>query len=274
MKSAQTNYIPFAPFLNAWTHRKLILRLAKREIDTRYRGTILGMVWPVLVPLLFLLIYTFVFSVVFNARWDSTITNRGHFAIVLFSGLIFYNLFAECIARAPTLMLSNVTYIKKVVFPLEILPWVCLISALFNTLISGFILLIGYSIVVGIPPWTTLIIPLLLAPLVLIIVGISMFLCSVGVFVRDLQQIVGIFLTLIMFLSPIFYPLSALPTHFHTVIQLSPLTFVVESARGLLFDGVLPNFTWWVLYLGAGWLVIYAGYAWFMATRKGFADVV
>lgn len=265
---------PFSPFVSAWKHRKLIYRLSAREIEARYKGTFLGLLWSVLVPLILLLTYTFVFSVVFNSRWDTKIDNKGHFALILFAGLIMFNIFSECVNRAPMLMLHNVMYIKKVVFPLEVLPWVSIVSSLFNAALSFLVLAVGYILVIGLPPTTIVLLPLVALPLLLLTLGVSLFLASVGVFIRDLGQIVGVFTMVLMFCSPLFYPLSAIPEDYRLLIQLSPLTMTIESVRSLLFWAEIPSFLWLTGYFLCAWVAAWLGFAWFMKTKKGFADVI
>ena len=245
-----------------------------REIQSRYKGSLLGLAWSVLVPITLLAVYTFVFSVVFSSKWGTENSSKTHFAVVVFAGLIVFNIFADCIVRAPTLILQNISYVKKVVFPLEILPWVSLCSALFNAFISFIVLTVFYLFVEGIPPLSFLLAPIAILPLVLLIVGISLFLSSLGVFVRDLQQFIGVVITVAMFLSPLFYPLSALPPKFRSIVELSPITMAVEAMRTILFEGRLPNLEIWSATFAVGFLALWIGYVWFSKTRKGFADVV
>lgn len=265
---------PLAVFTSFWQHRTLVLRLAKRKVEARHRGSFLGLAWSVLTPLLMLAVYTFVFSVVFHARWEVPQGGKGQFAMVLFAGLIMFSLFAECVNRAPGLILENVSYVKKVVFPLEILPWVTLLSALFNIVVSLAVLLVAYVVLLGVPEWTVIFLPLVLLPLVLLIMGVSWFLASVGVFVRDLRQIVGVLTTMLLFLSPIFCPVSAIPEGFRTYIYLIPLTFVIEQTRAALLWGNTPNWLGLAVYSGLAWGVAWVGFLWFAKTKKGFADVV
>ncbi len=265
---------PFSWLRSAWNNRVLILRLTRREIETRYRGSFLGVLWSLVVPIALLAVYTFVFSVVFEARWQSTINDRGSFALVLFSGLIVFNVFSECLNRAPSLMLQNVSYIKKVVFPLEILPWVTLLAALFNAAVSFGVLFIGYLFLIGTPPVTALLIPVLILPFVFLTLGVSLFLASIGVFIRDLQHVVGVATMMLMFLTPIFFPLSAIPERFRAIIQWSPLSLSVEEIRNVLFFSQLPDPALWTIYTGFSCFVAWLGYAWFVKTKKGFADVV
>lgn len=252
----------------------LIWRLSKRDIESRYRGTFLGILWAIFIPVLLLLVYTFVFSVVFKARWGEDNTGQGSFALILFCGLIFFNLFAECINRAPTLILSNAIYVKKILFPLEILPIVTIISALFNFILSYLVLMVGYLFIEGIPSFEVLLVPLLLIPFCLLTLGLTYFLASLGVFVRDLGQIVGVFVMILMFLSPIFYPLAAIPEKYQAIINLSPVTIIIGAARGLMFRAAIPNLPLLGGYLIVSIIVLYLGFLWFKKTEKGFADVI
>lgn len=265
---------PFALFQTAWHHRSLILRLARREIDARYRGSVLGIVWAVLNPILMLAVYTFVFSVVFQARWGATGGSNTEFALLLFSGLILFNVLGECLSRAPGLLLENVSYIKKVVFPLEILPLVSLAVALFNAGIGFVILVVFHLMVAGLPPPTALLLPLVLAPLCLTTLGLSWFFAAAGVFLRDLRQVVGVAVTVLMFLSPIFYPMTAIPERFRAILHLNPMTAILEQSKDLLFWGRVPSPVDWGLATLGAWAVAWLGYLWFMKTRRGFADVV
>lgn len=273
-KPSTAGHGPFSFFHAAWHHRSLILRLARREIDARYRGSMLGILWAVLNPLLMLVVYTFVFTTVFQARWGTATGGSGEFALLLFSGLILFNAFSECISRAPGLLLENVSYIKKVVFPLEILPLVTLAVALFNAALGFAILAVFYVAVLGLPPVTALLLPLALLPLCLMTLGGTWFLAAVGVFLRDIRQVVGVVVTVLMFLSPIFYPMSAVPERFRGFIHLNPLTPILEQSKELLFWGRVPSLLEWAAATLVGWACAWLGYLWFMKTRRGFADVV
>lgn len=265
---------PVALFRGAWEGRKLILRLARREIEARYRGSLLGLAWLVLLPLFMLAVYTFAFSVVFKARWGAQDAGTASFALLLFAGLTVYALFAETVNRAPTLVLENPTYVKKVVFPLDLLPWVALTVSAFNVAVSFAILMVLYPFVFGAPPATVLLVPFTLLPLALVTLGLSWFLASIGVFLRDIRPVVGVLTTAILFLSPIFYPLSAVPEGVRALIALNPLTPTLEQARAALFDGRAPDMVALTFQTLLGWMVAWLGHAWFQRTRKAFADVI
>lgn len=257
-----------------WRNRGLIHASAKREVLGRYRGSALGLLWSFFNPVFMLLVYTFVFSVVFNARWGTGSESKTEFALVLFAGLVVFNLFAECINRAPGLILSNVNYVKKVVFPLEILPFVGLLSALFHGAISLGVWLLAYLVLFGIPHPTALYLPLIVLPFVLFIMGLSWALASLGVYLRDAGQFIGTVTTVLMFLSPIFYPATALPEAYRNLLYLNPLTPVIEQARAVLYFGNAPDFAMLAVYWAATFIIAWLGFAWFQKTRKGFADVL
>ena len=185
-----------------------------------------------------------------------------------------FNLFAECINRAPSLIISNTNYVKKVVFPLEILPWVSLGAALFHSIISLFVWLIVYVIFYGIPHLTVLLLPLIMLPFIFLTMGLSWGLSALGVYLRDISQLVGIFTTALMFLSPIFYPITALPESYQRIMLFNPLTSVIESIRDILFWGRLPDMTILLLFFIVALLIAFLGFAFFQKTRKGFADVL
>ncbi|MFM0078443.1 ABC transporter permease [Paraburkholderia sediminicola] len=255
-------------------NRALIVALIKREVVGRYRGSFMGILWSFFNPVLMLGVYTFVFSVVFKARWNAGTGSKTEFALVLFAGLIVFNLFSECVSRAPGLVLANVNYVKKVVFPLEILPWVAIGSALFHAVISLGVWLIFYCVFFGLPHLTAIFIPVVVLPLLLFTVGVSWGLASLGVYLRDVTQIISIVITVLMFLSPIFYPASSLPAQYRSLLLLNPLTPVIEQVRDVLVWGKFPDWILFFRYLIAGLIVAWLGFVWFQKTRKGFADVL
>jgi len=255
-------------------NRELIYTLVKREIASRYRGSALGILWSFLHPIFMLAIYTFVFSVVFKARWGSGSESKTEFALVLFAGLIVFNLFSECINRAPNLIITHANYVKKVVFPLEILPWVALGAALFQALVSLSVWLLFYILIFGTPHMTAWFFPMILVPILFITMGFSWLLASLGVYLRDVSQLVTIVTTVLMFLSPIFYPIASLPVKYQHFLQLSPLTPAIEGIRDVLFWGNLPTMWVYGLYLIVSITLAWLGFVWFQKSRKGFADVL
>lgn len=259
-------------------HRQLILQMIKREVLGRYRGSVFGLAWSFFNPLLLLLVYTFVFSVVFKAKWAgagaSMTQSHGDFAVILFAGLIVNNLFAECLNRAPSMVLSNVTYVKKVVFPLETLVVIGFGSAVFHLLVSFVVLVIAQLIFLGHIPWTAVYFPLVLVPLALFTLGISWFLAGLGVYIRDTAQAVSLVTIVLTFVSPIFYPLSAIPERMQGYVKLNPMTFVVEETRNVLIFGKTMDWSSWGIYTLVGAVIFFLGLAWFQKVRRGFADVL
>lgn len=272
---------PLAVVSRLLANRALITQLTRREIAGRYRGSVLGVLWSLLTPLFMLAIYTFVFGTIFKARWSGAgadaaqgAQSTGEFAIILFCGLIVFQLFAEVINRAPSLVLSNKSYVKKVVFPLEILPVVALGSALFHAAVSLLVLLGFMVFFTGHIPVTALLLPLVLVSFLVLILGLAWFLASLGVFFRDIGQVLSTLVTALMFLSPIFFPASALPDWLRPYLFLNPVALPVEEARNVLIWGKAPDWLGLGLYAIVAVGVAALGHLWFEKTRKGFADVL
>ncbi len=268
---------PMSPremLLSIVRNRYLIKKSIQREVIGRYRGSLLGILWSFFNPLFMLVVYTFVFSVVFQARWGETSGSKVEFALLLFSGLIVFNLFAECVNRAPTLILSNVNYVKRVVFPLEILPIISFGGALFHFFISFIVWVLGYVFFLGAPHGTMVLLPLVLLPLAFFILGLSWLLASLGVYLRDVGQIINILVMALMFLSPIFYSISRIPENYRVFLRFNPLVPIIESTRDVIFWGQMPHLvSLSICYIGS-LVIAWLGFAWFQKTRKGFADVL
>ena len=258
-----------------WRNRQLILQMTRREVIGRYKGSAMGLLWSFLNPVFMLMVYTFVFSVVFKARWgvDGN-ESKTQLAVVLFVGMIVHSLFAEVLNRAPSLILSNVNYVKKVIFPLEILPVISMGAALFHSLVSLVVLLIAFVVFNSYLHWTVIFTPLVLLPLIILTLGFAWALASLGVFIRDVGQTVGIVTTVMMFLSPVFFPVTSMPEAYRPLIMANPLTFIIEQSREVLIWGHPPNWTGLGVYTLAATAVAWSGYVWFQKTRKGFADVL
>jgi lipopolysaccharide transport system permease protein len=260
-------------------NRMLIWQMSKRDVLGRYKGSAMGLLWSFLNPLLMLIVYTFFFAVVFKSKWGvpavtGTEETKTHFATILFVGMIVHSMFAEVLNRAPTLILSNINYVKKVVFPLEILPVISLMSAIFHATISIIVLLGVYLIFNGFLHWTIIFTPIVFLPLIILTNGLAWMLASLGAYARDVGQTIGIAMTLMMFLSPVFYPVSSLPEFMRPWMLANPLTFIIEQARAVVIWGQLPNFRGLFIYFSISVFVAWLGYAWFQKTRKGFADVL
>ena len=259
-----------------WRNRQLILQMTKREVVGRYKGSAMGLAWSFFNPVFMLVVYTFVFSEIFKSRWVGVggDDSKTQFAVLLFVGMIVLSLFSEVLNRAPSLILNNVNYVKKVVFPIEILPVIAMGAALFHSLVSLTVLLAAFAIFNGYLHWTAILTPLVVMPLVILSLGLAWMLASLGVYLRDVGQTIGIITTVLMFLSPVFYPITAVPEEFRSLIMANPLTFIIEQAREVLIFGHVPDWTGLCIYTLAATAVAWVGYAWFQKTRKGFADVL
>lgn len=257
-----------------WNQRELVYQLTKRDVLMRYRGSLLGIFWSLLTPLFMLTIYALVFGMVFKPRWDAPAQSQWEFVLILFCGLSIFGIFAEVVSRSPGLILGNPNYVKRVVFPVEILPITLIGSALIHGSISLLILILTSVVLTGHLYMTALFLPLIILPLILFALGLSWFLASIGVYFRDINQVIPIFISALMFLSPVFYPISAIPEKARFFFYLNPISYVVEDARQILLWGNYPNWTWLAVGTGLGVFVALIGHGWFDHTKKGFADVI
>ncbi len=261
-------------FASAWRHRDLLMRLAHREVAGRYKGSMGGIGWALLTPLILLTVYTLVFGVIFESRWAGTADNHFAFAAVLFSGQLVFGLFAECVTRGPRLILERPEFVKKVVFPLEILPWVTLSNALFHAFVCVILLLPAIALVFGSVPVTAILLPIVLLPVMVLGLGAGWLLGALGVYLRDIEQLVGLIISALMFLSPVFYPLDRLPSGLAVVLALSPLAITIEATRDVLIWGRMPDFASLAMHFVVASVIAWGGFAWFQKTRRGFADVL
>lgn len=272
MVSVKTS--PLEILKSLYRNRQVVYSAVIREVKAKYQGTYMGWVWTILNPIIMLLVYTFVFGVIFQMKWGKQTNTQIEFALLLFAGLCVFNLFSETLSRAAESVIRNPNYVKKVVFPLEILPWVGMGVALFNLLVSLVVWMAAFVVFVSFPSWTVVLLPLVILPVLLFAMGLSWFLASVGVYARDVSQVIGLGLTAMMFLSPVFYPIAALPEEYRVLMYLNPLTSTIENVRQVLYWGELIDFYSWSLELVAGAIVAWLGFVWFQKTRKGFADVL
>ncbi len=274
-KPVQYHLNPIRFVADLWPRWSLVRELARRRIQNQYRASLLGRFWAFATPMATLAVYTFAFSVVLKARWggnpDET---RLDYALTLFTGLMLFDLFTGCVGQASLIIVGHANFVKKVVFPLEILPIVLLFETLFNLVVSSLILIVALAIVNQGLPMTGLLFPLALVPLIMLTMGISWFLSSLGVFMRDVQQGVTIFTRLLFFLTPIFYPLSLVPEKLQSAIKMNPLTVIVDMARRTLVWGEMPSWTEFGAVTAFSFVVMILGYAWFMQTKHGFADIL
>jgi lipopolysaccharide transport system permease protein len=265
---------PIFSYLAPWRHAGLIRQFTVREIETRYRQSWLGMLWAVLTPLLMLGIYTLVFRHIFKLRWGGADETNLTFALRLYAALAVFNFFSECIVRAPRLVLDQPHLVKKVVFPLEILPWISTLAALVHLGIAALVLLVFTAASNESLSASVLALPLVWLPLLPLCVGLGWILSAVGTYVRDISQLTGLAMSLLLFLSPVFFPVEALPPEWRGWMFLNPLALTMTQTREVLLAGHWPDWTALATQLGACMLIAAAGALFFRAARKGFADVV
>lgn len=265
---------PFSPYTALARHFSIIVQMTKRDVAGRYRGSFIGLLWSFFNPLLMLIIYTFVFGVIFKSHWAGQVGGKFEFAIILFAGMNINSMFAECANHAPTLIIENTNFVKKVVFPLETLSWSALGSALFHLAVSTLVLLVISILARGFVPWTVVLFPIVIIPFLPFVAGMVWMLSSLGVFLRDLKQAMGIVTAALMFLAPIFYPIQQIPAQYRDLLYLNPLTAIVQASRDVLVWGRAPNWAILGLYSVASCLFAWFAFAWFQRTRRGFADVL
>lgn len=266
---------PFGGLATAWRKRDLVGQLVRREVVGRYRGSMLGLAWSLLHPMVMLGVYTFVFSFVFRARWPGGWgESKLDFAVILFCGMIVFNVFAECFTRAPSIIVGQPNFVKKVVFPLEVLPVVTVLAALFHAVTSFAILMALVLIVRGLPPYTLLLAPVVLLPYALFCFGLTWFMSALGVYLRDVGQVAQVLVTALMFLSPLFYPLSVLPEIVQPILLLNPVAYPIEELRAVVLFGREPSVRAFGAYTAFGVAAMWIGYAFFQRVRRGFADVI
>lgn len=262
---------PASAFLQ---HRSLTVGLAKRDVLGRYKGANFGLLWSLISPFLLLCVYTFAFGTVMSSRWPQVEAQQVHFSIILFAGLIVHGLFAECLTRAPSLILANPNFVKRVIFPLDILPWPMILSAMFHTLMNVLVFIALRWALDGQFSWTIVLLPLVLLPMVILILGVSWFLASLGVYLRDIAQVIGVLSMALLFLSSALMPVETVPESYRWIFIANPLTTIIDEARNVMLWGRMPDWMSLLRYLLAASCVMYLGRAWFGFTRRGFADVL
>ncbi len=255
-----------------WRNRELTLILIRRDITERYRGSFFGLLWSFAQPALMLVVYTAFFGKIMRTRWVDETESTGNFALILFSGLLVFNMFAECLNRSPSLILANVNYVKRVVFPLEILPVVALGSALFQTSVSILVWLIGFVFLCGVPHFTVFYFPVIILPLIFLILGSSWFFAVVGAYFRDISSLMSIITTMFLFLSPVFYSANNMPTAWQFLLRWNPLAPIIENSRRVLWYGAGPDWKSFSISMCLSVVVAWIGFAVFQRARKEFAD--
>ncbi|MCV6622356.1 MAG: ABC transporter permease [Cellvibrionaceae bacterium] len=263
-----------APFSSLLTNRELIYSFSVREVESRYRGSWLGFLWGLVTPILLLLVYMFVFGVIFKARWPQVNGVDQNFAALLFCGIITYTMFSELLTKAPSVILENANYVKKVIFPLETLAWPALFNTLFHFALSGLVLLVFIIFWGNGLSWTILLLPLLLLVYVLQLLGIVWFVSALGVYMRDVNYVAGFIATALFFLSPVFFPKSAVPESFARIMEINPLSYYIESVRLLVVLDDVPQSSDTLQAVGLALVSFYFGYWFFNKVKRGFADLL
>jgi lipopolysaccharide transport system permease protein len=262
---------PFSAFRR---HASLTVELTRRDILGRYRGASFGLLWAILSPFLMLLIYAVAFGSIFKSRWPQQVEGGPNYALIMFAGLIVHGFFTECLTRAPALIVGNASYVKRVVFPLEILPWPMVLSAYFHAVVNMLVLVGLQLIQVGPPPWTFIFFPLVLVPLALLCVAIGWLFASLAVYLRDISQITGVLSAAMLFLSSALVPVESISSDYQFIFRSNPLTFIIDQMRAVTLWGQLPDWTGLGIYALVSLAICFLCYGWFRATRSGFADVL
>lgn len=252
----------------------LLGQLVRRELHDRYRGSVLGFAWAFVLPLAMVAVYTFVFGFVFRARWAGAGDDPLAFALFLYCGLVPYLFVADALGRAPALLVGYSALVKKVAFPLPLLALAATAAAAVHMLIGLAVLLLFALLALGQLQWTALLAPLAVLPLIIATLGAVLALASSGVFFRDLAQAVAVGLPVLMFLSPVFYPVDAVPEPFRAWMRGNPLTDVIESLRLLVVQGALPDAGAWLMSLAGAAVLAAIGWLWFRRLAPGFADLL
>ncbi len=265
---------PASLLRSTWKNRELTWQLARKDVIGRYKGSLFGLAWSYISPLFMLGIYTLFFTEVFHARWGVGDTGKGVYATALFAGLIIHTMFAECISRGSQLVTDNANYVTKVIFPLEILPWVSSLTSLYHALASLVILAAFALIFNGHVAWTFLLFPVVFLPLLLIASAAGWLLASLGVYVRDVGQMTSMIVLALLYTSPVFFPMQNLSPRVQSLMHYNPLTFLIVQAREVLLWGHLPDWSGLAVYTAGALFACWLSYAWFQRTRAGFIDVL
>lgn len=252
----------------------LLRQLIKKDIQQRYQGSVLGMLWSFIVPLLMLVIYTFVFSEVFQAKWDINTDDKYQFALVLFCGLTAFNMVGEVMNRSTVLIASNTNYVKKVIFPLEILPVVTVFSALFNAVIGFMILIVAQLVIYHTVSVTIYLVFLALIPLVILCIGLGLLISAISVYLKDVNNFVSVLVTVLMYMSPVFFPLTSVPENFKFICEVNPLTYIIENFRNVVLYGRSLDWKYYGISCIVAVAVYLLGKVVFMRAKEGFADVL
>ena len=274
MPSSRIARLLTGPVTSPLAHRSLIWELAKREVMGRYRGASFGMLWSLISPFMLLAVYSFAFGSVMKGRWPAQGGQEHSFTLVLFIGLIIHGFLSEVVMRGPLLVTGNPSYVKRVIFPLDILPWPMILSALFH-LLTNFVVFLALRLAMEHTlDWTVVLFPVVVLPLVILCFGVSWLLAALGVYVRDITQVTSVLSTALLFTSSAVMPMDSVAPALRPLFLLNPLTIIIDQARNVALWHMMPDWTLLGIYMVVSLAVAFLGFTWFVATRRGFADVL
>ncbi|WP_436873650.1 ABC transporter permease [Kosakonia sacchari] len=253
---------------------KLIIDLTKRDIISKYKGSLFGFFWSIITPLMLLLVYSFVFGTIFKSRWAGMDDSKANFAIVLFIGMLTYNIFSDSISRSPWLISGNANYVKKVIFPITILPIVNVLSAIYNFAMGFIAWLIIVLILGGTLHLTVILLPVAVMPVILMSLGGSWLFSALGVYFKDVGQFISVFVMILMFSCPIFYPITAVPEKYQFIFHLNPIAMTIEMVRDITIFGRIPSISTYANVFITSLLIASVGLLFFKKCRGGFSDVL
>lgn len=271
-KVLKTLLNPFTMLVDNWD---LFMQSLRREVSQKYRGSYLGVLWNFILPLIMMVVYSFVFGVVFKAKWDLQISDSNEeFALILFVGITLFNLFSEGINSAPTLVINNSNYVKKVIYPLNLLSVTNVCGSMIQVFFNIIIIIIAKIIIVRRFDFLFLLFPVVVLPHLLCILGFSWIFSAVGVYIRDVKQGASILSLLFGYATPVFFPLSAIPERLQWIMYINPMTIIVENARRVLIYGLLPRWNELAIIYIMSYVIFLSGFYIFKKLKKGFSDVM
>lgn len=262
------------PFSLFFYNRDLIFSMTKKDVIGRYKGSVLGIFWSFFTPLFMLGLYTFFFRFVFQSKWPDVGDTTADYAVMLFAGLVVHAMAADMIGRSAGSIIGNANLVKKVVFPIAVLPWITLLSSLFHMFVSMIVLILFFLLSGGTLQWTLLLLPVVLIPLAVLFMGVSWFFAALGVYLRDIEQIMGTLITFLLFTSTVFFSLEHAPQAIKPLLLLNPITQIINDLRNILVYGFLPDFVALGIYSLVAVIIFYSGFAFFNKVKKGFSDVL
>lgn len=255
-------------------NRYLLGQLTKKDIELKYKDSVLGMLWSVIVPILMIVIYTFVFSVVFRPQWISDTGSKFEFSLIMYCGLVAFNMLSDVMARSSGLIAANANYVKKVIFPLELLSVVITLTALFNSFISLIVLVIAKFILTHTVSVTLPLVVVVYIPLVIFTVGVSLMLSAMSVYLKDIASVISVVITVLMYVSPVFFSLESVPESYRIICEINPMTYMIENFRNVVLYGTMPNWLYLVISFVIAIVMAWLGGTIFRRAKEGFADVL